>query len=63
MMLSELMLRCRSMGVRNYTLEVRASNVPAIGLYEKLGFVKEGIRPDFYSYPDEDAIIMWRRIS
>lgn len=44
-----------------YTLEVRVSNAPAIRLYEKFGFVSEGIRPGFYEKPTEDAMIMWRR--
>ena len=48
-------------GVEAYTLEVRVSNAPAIHLYEKFGFVSEGIRPGFYDYPREDAMIMWRR--
>lgn len=48
-------------GVAAYTLEVRVSNKAAIGLYEKLGFVCEGIRPDFYEKPTEDAMIMWKR--
>ena len=60
-MLSELMDRAVSIGVRNYTLEVRRSNYPAISLYEKLGFVSEGIRPGFYDRPKEDAVIMWKR--
>ena len=41
-----------------FTLEVRVSNAPAIGLYEKLGFKNEGIRPGYY-LDGEDAIIMW----
>ena len=42
------------------TLEVRASNVPAIGLYEKYGFQRAGLRPGYYQHPREDAIIMTR---
>ena len=49
------------MGIADYTLEVRVSNRPAIALYEKMGFVSEGIRPRFYEKPVEDAMIMWRR--
>lgn len=48
-------------GVQEYTLEVRAGNVGAIRLYESYGFVSEGIRPDFYRKPVEDALIMWKR--
>ena len=40
------------------TLEVRASNVPAITLYESLGFENVGVRKRFYTNPDEDAVIM-----
>ncbi len=48
-------------GLAAYTLEVRVSNKAAIALYEKLGFVSEGIRPRFYEKPEEDALIMWKR--
>ena len=48
-------------GAVAYTLEVRASNEPAIRLYEKHGFVSEGVRPRFYEKPTEDALIMWKR--
>ncbi|MBR5587052.1 MAG: ribosomal protein S18-alanine N-acetyltransferase [Clostridia bacterium] len=40
------------------TLEVRVSNIAAIKLYEKSGFVSQGIRKGFYSHPTEDANIM-----
>ena len=43
--------------MEHITLEVRESNIPAIALYEKLGFVKVGIRKDFYEKPVENAII------
>ena len=51
----------RKIGVRSFTLEVRCSNTAAIKLYEKLGFVSEGIRPGFYDAPKEDAVIFWKR--
>ncbi len=49
------------MGVEAFTLEVRVSNAPAIHVYEKVGFVSEGIRPRFYEKPTEDAMILWKR--
>lgn len=40
------------------TLEVRASNAPAIALYEKYGFQEAGRRKNYYDDPKEDAILM-----
>ena len=60
-MLEELLRLGNERGITAYTLEVRVSNAPAIHLYEKFGFVSEGIRPKFYEKPTEDAMIMWRR--
>ncbi|MDD5344852.1 MAG: ribosomal protein S18-alanine N-acetyltransferase, partial [Smithella sp.] len=37
------------------TLEVRESNIEAIKLYQKCGFVVEGIRPLYYAETHEDA--------
>lgn len=47
-----------SEGCSFVTLEVRVSNCAAIKLYEKSGFVSQGIRKGFYSHPTEDANIM-----
>jgi len=60
-MLTQLFGYGEEKGIEAYTLEVRASNAAAIHVYEKLGFVSEGIRPRFYDRPVEDAVIMWRR--
>lgn len=43
------------------TLEVRAGNTPAIGLYTKYGFLSEGRRKNYYQNPVEDALILWNR--
>lgn len=40
------------------TLEVRASNAPAMALYHKYGFVQVGRRKNYYDAPREDAILM-----
>lgn len=60
-MMMHLLQEAASHGIGDCTLEVRVSNEAAIHLYEKLGFHREGIRPDFYERPREDALIMWKR--
>lgn len=47
--------------VSDITLEVRAGNEPAIGLYKSCGFVSEAVRKGYYHNPTEDALIMWLR--
>ena len=44
------------------TLEVRASNAPAIGLYESMGFTQIGVRKNYYRKPREDALILRKEI-
>lgn len=56
---AEMMLRALTEGARRITLEVRRSNVSAIKLYEKFGFIVKGIRPGYYDDTHEDALIMW----
>lgn len=41
------------------TLEVRASNAPAIAMYERFGFRAAGTRRRYYHDNGEDAVIMW----
>lgn len=40
------------------TLEVRYSNAAAIRLYERHGFVREGLRPRYYADPVDDAVLL-----
>lgn len=50
-------------GILALLLEVRASNVPAIALYERLGFEQVGRRPNYYRHPREDALIMRKELT
>ncbi len=46
-----------------FTLEVRQSNLPALRLYERYGFLIAGVRKRYYQDNGEDAYIMWRTAS
>lgn len=56
--ISGLLKASREKNISRIVLEVRASNTPAIRLYEGFGFQKAGIRKGFYEKPREDAAIM-----
>lgn len=60
-LLKALIDKAKSKDATSMTLEVRKSNNKALGLYSKYNFVKEGVRPNYYNEPKEDAIIMWNR--
>lgn len=57
-LMKRLLLDLQEQNVLRIVLEVRASNTPAIRLYEKMGFCKIGTRKGFYDFPKEDADIM-----
>ena len=57
-LINALVAELRAMESHCLTLEVRASNVPAITLYEKLGFAEIGRRKNYYRNPREDALIL-----
>ncbi len=48
----------RQLDAAMLTLEVRASNAPAIALYASLGFSQIGLRKNYYRKPKEDALIL-----
>ena len=57
-LMEDFLHRVQEMGVVTVLLEVRAGNVPAIGLYEKHGFISIGVRKGYYQNPREDALIL-----
>ncbi|MGG3467273.1 ribosomal protein S18-alanine N-acetyltransferase [Neobacillus pocheonensis] len=58
-MMRKLMSVAREMGAKSMTLEVRVTNHVAQSLYRKLGFQNGGIRKNYYSDNQEDALVMW----
>ena len=57
-LVTHLIAQLAENNVHSLALEVRASNLPAISLYEKLGFTQVGCRPNYYRNPKEDALIL-----
>jgi len=57
-LVADLVVALKESGNHSLTLEVRESNVPALSLYEKLGFRVVGKRPRYYQNPKEDALIL-----
>lgn len=57
-LIEELKKRAAQSGLSFITLEARASNAPAIALYEGAGFRQVGVRRNFYTAPAEDAVLM-----
>jgi ribosomal-protein-alanine N-acetyltransferase len=55
----ELARRAITRGSDSITLEVRASNKPALALYRRFGFAPSGVRKDYYKDPTEDALVLW----
>ncbi|MBQ8294881.1 MAG: ribosomal protein S18-alanine N-acetyltransferase [Clostridia bacterium] len=49
--------KAKALGAQRVLLEVRVSNLPAIGLYEKLGYTRYGVREHYYE-DGEDAFVM-----
>ena len=53
-----LLQSAQERGLEQVALEVRASNQPAIALYQAFGFEVLGTRKRFYRQPTEDALVM-----
>lgn len=61
--LRQVMDQVRRKGEKFVTLEVRPSNRAALSLYQKLGFEILAIMKDYYSYPQEHALVMRKRLN
>jgi ribosomal-protein-alanine N-acetyltransferase len=60
-LLQAMLAQAQTLGKQRVVLEVRASNVPALGLYRSIGFIEIGLRRAYYPVENsnrEDAILM-----
>lgn len=57
-LIEELVAQLKRRGSRILRLEVREGNAPAISLYEGLGFIRLGLRKNYYRNPKENALIL-----
>ncbi|MBP1948290.1 ribosomal protein S18-alanine N-acetyltransferase [Virgibacillus litoralis] len=51
------------LGTKRLSLEVRMSNKVAQRMYRKFGLVPGGVRKNYYTDNQEDAIVMWVNLS
>jgi [ribosomal protein S18]-alanine N-acetyltransferase len=56
-LLRDLVFWAARNNAHHFSLEVRASNAPALALYHRLGLRQEGRRPRYYTDPEEDALL------
>lgn len=63
-LLDDILLKARGESVREVFLEVRPTNVTALALYKKRGFVQIAERPAYYQAHDgrEDAAVLSRKL-
>jgi ribosomal-protein-alanine acetyltransferase len=57
-LVEEVLTYARRDGASKLLLEVRESNAAARALYRKCGFEETGKRRHYYTYPDEDAVLL-----
>ena len=53
----------RSSAIARVFLELRKSNLPALALYGRHGFLPSGRRKAYYHHPTEDAVCMVRKLT
>ena len=59
-LLLELENICEEKKIVKMLLDVRETNETAIEFYKSHGFTEDGIRKNFYTKPEEDAVLMSR---
>ncbi|WP_226035514.1 ribosomal protein S18-alanine N-acetyltransferase [Aquibacillus saliphilus] len=51
-----------ALGAHQLSLEVRVSNLVAQKMYRKFGLIPGGVRKNYYTDNNEDALVMWVKL-
>ncbi|MRH44879.1 ribosomal-protein-alanine N-acetyltransferase [Aquibacillus halophilus] len=51
-----------ALGAQTLSLEVRISNIVAQNMYRRFGLIPGGIRKNYYTDDNEDALVMWVKL-
>ncbi|MBL8169456.1 MAG: GNAT family N-acetyltransferase [Acidobacteria bacterium] len=57
-LLNAALKQAQALGACSGVLEVRAQNLAAVSLYERVGFITVGRRKRYYQNPPDDALIL-----
>lgn len=61
-LMEHVLAEAAARGAQRALLEVRRSNLAAIGLYDALGFTTESVRKGYYPNPPDDALILSKKL-
>ena len=60
-LVDSMLMLAQAQGISLVHLEVRESNGTARRLYQRLGFVEDGLRRNYYTDPPENAVLMTKK--
>ena len=60
-LVDSMLMLAQAQGISLVHLEVRESNGTACRLYQRLGFVEDGLRKNYYTDPLENAVLMTKK--
>ena len=60
-LVDSMLMLAQAQGISMVHLEVRESNGTARRLYQRLGFVEDGLRKNYYTDPLENAVLMTKK--
>ena len=60
-LIKESIKRVLKKGIMTISLELRKDNSSALHLYESLGFIVSGFRPDYYQCKDDAIVMTWKK--